>query len=182
MTDSSGARPHPALRATFSPREKGRGTPSPSGRRWTRNRAFWKDARPSRRAMARPVEDRGWWASHLRPVRARFSQCKRPALISLALTIAAFSSGCVPETKIETNPDCVARVNKAALQAMKRTRPLGQMTIFGPPTSFGPHLLRVEVRVFGGRTELYAVDVTIDNACNILGASTRLEASDWDLR
>jgi hypothetical protein len=28
--------PHPALRATFSLREKGRGAPSPSGRRWTR--------------------------------------------------------------------------------------------------------------------------------------------------
>jgi hypothetical protein len=107
---------------------------------------------------------------------------RRLALTWTVLTLAAFSSGCAPETKIEASPDCVARVNKAALQAMNRTRPLGQMTIFGPPTSFGPHLLRVEVRVFGGRTELYAVDVTIDNACNILGASTRLEASDWDLK
>jgi hypothetical protein len=88
----------------------------------------------------------------------------------------------MPETKIETNPDCVARVNKVALQAMNRTRPLGQMTIFGPPTSFGPHLMRVEIRVFGGRTELYAVDVTIDNACNILGASTRLETNEWPSR
>jgi hypothetical protein len=110
------------------------------------------------------------------------AQCKRLALVSTVLALAALGSGCVPETKIETNPDCVARVNKAALQAMNRTNPLGQMTIFGPPTAFGPHLLRVEVRVFGGRTELYGVDVTIDNACNILGASTRLEASDWDLR
>ena len=119
----------------------------------------------------------------LRPLeRATSAQRKRPALISIVLTLAAFSSGCVPETKTETNPDCVARVNKAALQAMKRTRPLGQMQIFGPPTSFGPHLLRVEVRVFGGRTEIYAVDVTIDNACNILGASTRLETNDWHLR
>jgi hypothetical protein len=114
--------------------------------------------------------------------RAGSGQCKRLALISTVLTLAAFNSGCVPETKIEANPDCVARVNKAALQAMNRTRPLGQMTIFGPPTSFGPHLLRVEIRVFGGRTELYAVDVTIDNACTVLGASTRLESSDWDLR
>jgi hypothetical protein len=114
--------------------------------------------------------------------RARSGQRKRLALIATVLNIAAFSSGCMPETKIEAGPDCTARVNKAALQAMNRTRPLGQMTIFGPPTAFGPHLLRVEVRVFGGRTELYAVDVTIDNACNVLGASTRLEASDWDLK
>jgi hypothetical protein len=114
--------------------------------------------------------------------RAGSAQHKRFALISTALTLAAFSSGCVRETKIEASSDCVGRVNKAALQAMNRTRPLGQMTIFGSPTSFGPHLLRVEVRVFGGRTELYAVDVTIDNACAILGASTRLEASDWDLK
>ena len=109
-------------------------------------------------------------------------QRKRLALISTVLTLAALSSGCAPETKIETNPDCVAKVNKAALQAMNRTRPLGQMTIFGLPASFGPHLLRVEVRVFGGRTELYAVDVTIDNACNILGVSTRLETNYWNLR
>jgi hypothetical protein len=183
MTDSPQACPHPALRATFSLREKGRGGPSPSGRRWTRDRTFWKDARPSGRAMARPDEGRGCQASRSRPLEPPTSaQRKRLAFISTVLTLAAFSSGCVPETKIETNPDCVAGVNKAALQAMNRTRPLGQMTIFGPPTSFGPHLMRVEVRVFGGRTELYAVDVTIDNACNILGASTRLEASDWDLR
>jgi hypothetical protein len=113
---------------------------------------------------------------------ARSASRKRFALIWAVLILPALSSGCAPETKIEASPDCIGRINKAALQAMKRTRPLGQMTIFGPPTSFGPHLLRVEVRVFGGRTELYAVDVTIDSACNILGASTRLEASDWDLR
>jgi hypothetical protein len=114
--------------------------------------------------------------------RARLARRSRLALISTVLTLAVCSSGCAPETKIEASPDCITRVNKAALQAMNRTRPLGQMTIFGPPTSFGPHLLRVEVRVFGGRTELYAVDVMIDNSCAILGASTRLEASDWDLK
>jgi hypothetical protein len=107
---------------------------------------------------------------------------KRLALISTVLTLAAFSSACVPETKTEASPDCVARINKAALQAMNRTRPLGQIQISSLPAAFGPHLLRVEVRVFGGRTEIYAVDVTIDNACNILGASTRLETNEWNLR
>jgi hypothetical protein len=104
---------------------------------------------------------------------------KRLALISTVLTLAAFSSACVPETKTEASPDCVARINKAALQAMKRTRPLGQMQISSLPIAFGPHLLRVEVGVYGARTEMYAVDLTIGNACNVLGASTRLETNDW---
>lgn len=111
--------------------------------------------------------------------RARSARRKRLTRISTVLTVAAFSSGCVPETKTETNPDCVARVNKAALQAMKRTRPLGQMMIASLPAAFGPHLLRVEVGVYGARTEMYAVDVTIDSACKILGASTRLETNEW---
>ncbi len=63
--------------------------------------------------------------------RATSAQRKRLALISTVLTLAAFSSACVPETKTEASPDCVARVNKAALQAMKRTKPLGQMQISG---------------------------------------------------
>jgi hypothetical protein len=131
---------------------------------------------------------------HLRPLslrereerpfveRARSAQRKRLALISTVLTLAAFSSGCVPEAKIETNPDCVAGLNKAALQAVNRTNPLGQMQIFGGPTSFGPYLKRIEIRVNGARTEVYAVDLTIDGSCNVRGASTRLETSDWNLR
>jgi hypothetical protein len=72
-------------------------------------------------------------------------------------------------------PQCVARVNKAALQAMDRTSPLGQMQIFGSPAVFNPHLLRVTVSVFGARTEIYRVDVTIDDACRVLSASTDRE-------
>jgi hypothetical protein len=94
------------------------------------------------------------------------------------LIAATLSSAAVAKT----SADCVATLNKAALQAMNRTNPLGQLQIDGAPISFGPHLKRVEVRVFGGRTEIYAVDVTIDNACNILGASTRLETNEWNLR
>jgi hypothetical protein len=116
--------------------------------------------------------------------RARSSSARRrrAILVSAAVTVAAFSSACAPETKIDTSPDCVARVNKAALQAMNRTKPLGQLQISGSPTSFGPHLLRVEVGVYSARIDMYAVDVTIDNACNILGASTRLETNDWYAR
>jgi hypothetical protein len=113
---------------------------------------------------------------------ARTAQRKRLALISAALTVAAFSSACAPETKIETSPDCVARINKAALQAMKRTRPLGQMMIASLPAAFGPHLLRVDVGVYDAWTEMYAVDVTIDSACNILKTSTRLETNDLQIR
>jgi hypothetical protein len=130
--------------------------------------------------MARPDEGRGGRASPSRTLeRPTSAQRKRLALISTVVTLAAVTSACVPETKTEASPDCVARVNKAALQAMKRTRPLGQMQISSLPTAFGPHLLRVEVGVYGARTEMYAVDLTIDNACNILGASTRLETNEW---
>jgi hypothetical protein len=114
--------------------------------------------------------------------RARTAQCKRAVLIPTALILAAFTTACVPEPGTQIGPDCVARINQAALQAMKRTGPLGQLQIFGSPTSFGPNLKRVEVRVFGGRTDIYAVDVTIDNACDILGVSTRLETNYWNLR
>lgn len=79
-------------------------------------------------------------------------------------------------------PACVARVNTAALRAMNRTNPLGQMQIYGPPTVFNPHLLRVEVNVIGARTEIYAVDLAIDDACNVLSASTRLESNEWPVR
>jgi hypothetical protein len=131
---------------------------------------------------------------HLRPLslrergeppfveRARSAQRKRLAPISTVLTLAASSSGCVPETRIETNPDCVAGLNKAALQAVNRTNPLGQMQIFGGPTSFGPYLKRIEIRVNGARTKVYVVDLTIDGSCNVREASTRLETSDWNLR
>jgi hypothetical protein len=130
--------------------------------------------------QARPHE--GYGASRPAWERVTSAEWKRGALISIALTLAALSSACMPEPGTQIAPDCVAKVNKAALQAMNRTEPLGQLQIFGSPTSFGPHLERVEVRVFGGRTDIYAVDVTIDNACNILGVSTRLETNYWNLR
>jgi hypothetical protein len=79
-------------------------------------------------------------------------------------------------------PACVARVNTAALQAMNRTLPLGQMQIYGTPAAFDPRNLRVTVNVFGARTEIYDVDVTIDNACSVLSASTRLESNEWPTR
>ena len=82
----------------------------------------------------------------------------------------------------KVSPECVKRVNQAALQAMNRTNPLGQMQIYGDPAVFDRRLLRVTVNVYGARTEIYAVDLTIDDACNVLSASTRLESNDWPYR
>jgi hypothetical protein len=100
------------------------------------------------------------------------------ATVAVAILVAAFSS----PSAARTASDCVARLNKAALQAMNRTNPLGQMQISGSPISFGPHLKRVEVGVYGARAEMYAVDIKIDDGCNILGASTRLETNEWPNR
>ncbi|RBP01264.1 hypothetical protein DFR50_15726 [Roseiarcus fermentans] len=79
-------------------------------------------------------------------------------------------------------PACIATVNTVALQVMNRTNPLGQMQIFGDPAVFDPHLLRVTVTVFGARTDIYSVDLTIDDACRVLSASTRLESNEWPYR
>ncbi len=104
------------------------------------------------------------------------------ALAALAASLAAPATAFTFPGTVKVSPACVATVNKAALQAMTRTSPLGQMQIFGDPGVFDPHLLRVTVRVFGGRTEIYSVDVAIDDACRVLSASTRLETNDWPYR
>ena len=113
----------------------------------------------------------------------------RLATCALALLAAGFAASGVANAGAFSFPGmasvgagCIATVNKAALQAMTRTNPLGQMQIFGDPAVFDRHLLRVTVNVFGARTEIYAVDVTIDDACHVLSASTRLESNDWPFR
>jgi hypothetical protein len=67
------------------------------------------------------------------------------ATVTVAILVAAFSSAAVAKP----SHDCVARLNKGAMQAMNRTNPLGQMQISSSPISFGPHLKRVEVGVYG---------------------------------
>ncbi len=107
-----------------------------------------------------------------------------PSFLAL-LTLAACAepgAGPLRQAGAKLAPECVARVNKAALVAMNRTNPLGQMQIFGPPTVFNPHLLRVTVRVDGARTEIYSVDLSIDDDCRVLSASTRLETNEWPVR
>ena len=107
---------------------------------------------------------------------------RSPSFAGLALGAPRDASAFTFPGAVTIAPECVARVDKAALQAMDRTNPLGQITVFGDPTVFDPHLLRVMVRVFGARTEIYSVDITIDDACHVLSASTRLELNEWPIR
>jgi hypothetical protein len=74
----------------------------------------------------------------------------------------------------EKPADCVASVDAAALKAMERTGPLGQIYIHGDPVSLGPNHLRVEVGEFPGGE--YEVDVNIGPNCRVLSASTREES------
>ena len=103
------------------------------------------------------------------------------ALAAAALAPPAAGAFTFPGT-VKLAPECVSRVNRAALEAMNRTSPLGQMQIFGDPAVFDPHLVRVTVNVYGARTEIYAVDLVIDDACRVISASTRLESNDWPYR
>ena len=105
----------------------------------------------------------------------RMTEGRGVTLVAAVLIVAAFS--CASASQIA--PDCAAKLNKAALRAMQQTKPLGQVQISSSPISFGPQLKRIEVGVYGARTEMYAVDLTIDGACNVLGASTRLETNEW---
>ena len=105
----------------------------------------------------------------------------RPLTVIFAIVAATAGALAFPNA-VRVGPACVARVNKAALQAMNRTNPIGQIMVVGDPTVLDPRVLRITVRVFGPRTEFYAVDVTIDDACNVTSATTRLETNDWPSR
>jgi hypothetical protein len=48
------------------------------------------------------------------------------------------------------------------------------MQLASLPFAFGSDLMRVEVRVGG---QIYAVDVTVDKACDVVGATTRLDTN-----
>jgi ABC-type phosphate transport system substrate-binding protein len=99
--------------------------------------------------------------------------------IKLLLALAAMlgASACGPEGSPQINqsaPHCAASANEAALQAVGRTNPLGQMQVYGNPFAIAPNVLRVEVDVFGPQNPTYSVDVSIDQACRVLSASARL--------
>ena len=120
-------------------------------------------------------------ASRNLPLPARGAALGLLNLIAVAVAVPSASAFDFPGAA-KLAPECATRVDKAALQVMKRTLPLGQMQIYGPPATFDPRHLRVTVDVFGARTEIYAVDLSIDDACNVVSASTRLESSEWPLR
>jgi hypothetical protein len=86
------------------------------------------------------------------------------AAICSSASCASISDGC---TKI---------VDRAALQAVERTLPIGQTMVLGRPFAVEPGVLRLEVEVFGPETLVYEVDTTIDSSCRVLEASTRLES------
>ena len=90
------------------------------------------------------------------------------AMLSAALFSSAGFAG--------TRDGCTKIVNAAALRAVDRIPVIGQTTALGSPFAIEPGVLRVEVEVFGPQTQVYAVDVTIDDACNVLATSTRLES------
>jgi hypothetical protein len=89
------------------------------------------------------------------------------------LAIPAFAN----ETKlavVDGAGNCIASANAAALKAMERSGPLGQIYIHGDPVSLGPNHLRVDVGEFPGGE--YEVDVNIDRSCRVLSVSTREES------
>lgn len=99
---------------------------------------------------------------------------KKPlSAVAGLLGAALCSSATLAATRI--SDICVNAVDRAALQAVARTLPIGQTTVYGRPFMAEPSVLRTEVEVFGPQTLLYEVDVTIDGACDVLAASTRLE-------
>ena len=75
-----------------------------------------------------------------------------------------------------TSGACVPAADRAAVAAVVRTPALGQVTVSGSPYAIAPNALRVEVRVFGTQTLVYAVDVKLDSACRVLATSARLES------
>jgi hypothetical protein len=103
----------------------------------------------------------------------------RPALV----LAAAFGMVACNETgPAEPIAGCRTVVERAALDAVDRTRPIGQTHVFGSPFAIAPGMQRIEVDVFGAEWLVYAVDVTIDPSCKVLATSARLESGRNDPR
>ena len=128
-------------------------------------------ATQQRRRSACASED---WRVSGRPTKAgrRGKPSARSSFLTLVSTILSMATFGSPSFARES---CTPVVNKAALQAIARTSPLGQTFTIGQPFAIGPDVLRAEVEVFGTRDLLYWVDVTVDGACHVLSTSTQLE-------
>jgi hypothetical protein len=96
------------------------------------------------------------------------------ALVS-ASSVVSFSSAAIAKPI----SDCIPVAKRAALGVIARTPAIGQMTIFGTPFAIEPHIVRVQVDVFGPQTFVYRVDVTIGPVCNVLATNAELENNPW---
>ena len=74
---------------------------------------------------------------------------------------------------------CVARVNRAAQQAIEKSPWIGQATAAGAPYAVSPGVLRASVGLFGPQSALFSVDVAIDAACRVLSTNIILESNPW---
>ncbi|MGO9419180.1 hypothetical protein [Roseiarcus sp.] len=104
---------------------------------------------------------------------------------AIVVGLGIATSLAIPALADETKPpvtaskdNCVASVDSAALKAMERTGPLGQIYVHGDPVSLGPNHLRVEVDEFPGG--VYDVDVNIDRNCHVLSVSTEQETPEQE--
>ena len=105
------------------------------------------------------------------PETAQAGAAKRLPLFVAILSAATFSSALSAASAA-----CDATVDRAALQAVNKIPVIGQTSVLGTPFTIDHGVLRVEVDVFGPQSQVYEVDVTIDSACRVLAASTRLDA------
>lgn len=94
--------------------------------------------------------------------------------ISTLLSAASLAAGVSTAAPAALAEGCAGIVARAGLEAVEQSRPIGQTHVSAAPFAFSPSLQRVEVTVAGAQTLIYDVDVTIDPACKVLGASARL--------
>jgi hypothetical protein len=94
-------------------------------------------------------------------------------LASLAVVWSIGTSGSA--SFAQTDANCSAVVRAAAVKELDKTDPDGQSFVFGQPVLLPGHVLRLEVEVSGSQTEVYDVDVKIDDACQVISTSSNLE-------
>jgi hypothetical protein len=99
------------------------------------------------------------------------SKLNRLALLAVVSSIGTSGSA----SFAQTDTKCNAVVRAAAVKAVDKTEPLGQTFVLGQPVLLPGHVLRLEVEVFGSQTETYAVDVKVNDACQVVATSSSLE-------
>jgi len=93
---------------------------------------------------------------------------------------ASLSAVLLGSASLATPSDaCVAAVNRAAQQAVAKTPWIGQAMAVGSPFAIRPGVLRASVSLFGPQSAIFAVDVAIDAACDVLSTTVLLESNPW---